>query len=332
MSVFDLLKNKVKKAEKNIQIVFPEASDSRILKAASKLSLEKVVTPVLLGNQKKIIDLIQKENLDFEDLKIANPVNYENKKAMVQSFIKARGKDIPQSEAEESLKDPNYFGTMLVEMDEADGMVSGAAHSTAATVRPALQLIHTSKGMKRVSGSFIMEKKDKKYVFADCAINLNPDSETLAEIAYQSVKTAQMIDIDPKVAFLSFSTKGSAKGEMVTKVKQAAEIFKNNHPEILADGELQFDAAFVPDVAAKKASDSPLKGQANVFIFPELQSGNISYKLAQRLGNFTAIGPILQGLRKPVNDLSRGASTQDVYNIAILTAAQVLLRNEENEA
>ena len=332
MSVFDLLKNKVKKAEKNIQIVFPEASDSRILKAASKLSLEKVVTPVLLGNQKKIIDLIQKENLDFEDLKIVNPGNYENKKVMIQSFVKARGKDIPQSEVEETLKDRNYFGTMLVEMDEADGMVSGAAHSTAATVRPALQLIHTSKGMKRVSGSFIMEKKDKKYVFADCAINLNPDSETLAEIAYQSVKTAQMIDIDPKVAFLSFSTKGSAKGEMVTKVKQAAEIFKNNHPEILADGELQFDAAFVPDVAAKKASDSPLKGQANVFIFPELQSGNISYKLAQRLGNFTAIGPILQGLRKPVNDLSRGASTQDVYNIAILTAAQVLLRNEENEA
>lgn len=332
MSVFDLLKNKVKKAEKNIQIVFPEASDSRILKAASKLSLEKVVTPVLLGNQEKIIDLIQKENLDFENLKIVNPVNYENKKVMIQSFAKARGKDIPHSEVEETLKDRNYFGTMLVEMDEADGMVSGAAHSTAATVRPALQLIHTSKGMKRVSGSFIMERKDEKYVFADCAINLDPDSETLAEIAYQSVKTAQMIDIDPKVAFLSFSTKGSAKGEMVTKVKQAAEIFKNNHPEILADGELQFDAAFVPDVAAKKASDSPLKGQANVFIFPELQSGNISYKLAQRLGNFTAIGPILQGLRKPVNDLSRGASTQDVYNIAILTAAQVLLRNEENEA
>lgn len=332
MSVFDLLKNKVQKSHRKYQIVFPEGDDLRILNAASKLSLDNVVKPILLGSSTKITSLVQEQNLTFRELVIIDPAHYENKAAMVQSFINARGKKVDPTEVAETVKDPNYFGTMLVEMGLADGMVSGATHSTAATVRPALQLIHTAKGMKRVSGSFIMERHDEKYIFADCAINLDPDSQTLAEIAYQSVKTAQMINIDPKVAFLSFSTKGSAQADMVAKVEQAAEIFKQQHPDIPADGELQFDAAFVPEVAAKKAPESVIKGRANIFIFPELQSGNISYKIAQRLGNFAAIGPILQGLRKPVNDLSRGANTQDVYNIAVLTAAQALIRDEENEA
>lgn len=332
MSVFDLLKNKVQNSKKVYQIVFPEGNDIRILNAASQLSLANIIKPILLGNTEKITNIIRKNNLAFNELAIVDPIHYKSKKTMVQSFIKARRKNVPQADIAEILNEPNYFGTMLVEMGLADGMVSGATHSTAETVRPALQLIHTTEGMKRVSGSFIMERQDEKYIFADCAINLEPDSETLAEIAYQSVQTAQMIDINPKVAFLSFSTKGSAKGDMVTKVKKAAALFHKEHPEIPADGELQFDAAFVPAVAAKKAPDSAIKGQANIFIFPELQSGNISYKIAQRLGNFAAIGPILQGLQKPVNDLSRGASTQDVYNIAILTAAQALLRDENNEA
>ena len=331
MSVFDLLKNKVQNSNKTYQIVFPEGNDLRVLKAASKLSLADIVKPILLGEPEEIKALITKENLEFSQLEIIDPLHYEKQKNMVQKFIDARRKDIAKSEAEEVLKDPNYFGTMLVKIGQADGMVSGAAHSTAATVRPALQLIHTAAGMNRVSGSFIMERSQEKYIFADCAINIDPDSETLAEIAYQSVQTARMIDIDPKVAFLSFSTNGSAKGEMVTKVKEAATIFHQQHPEIVSDGELQFDAAFVPDVAASKAPASALKGQANIFIFPELQSGNISYKITQRLANFTAIGPILQGLQKPVNDLSRGANTQDIYHIAILTAAQALLRDEQNE-
>lgn len=331
MSVFDLLKNKVQNSNKTYQIVFPEGNDLRVLKAASKLSLADIVKPILLGEPEEIKALITKENLEFSQLEIIDPLHYEKQKNMVQEFIDARRKDIAKSEAEKALEDPNYFGTMLVKIGQADGMVSGAAHSTAATVRPALQLIHTAAGMNRVSGSFIMERAQEKYIFADCAINIDPDSETLAEIAYQSVQTARMIDIDPKVAFLSFSTNGSAKGEMVTKVKEAAIIFHQQHPEIVSDGELQFDAAFVPDVAASKAPASALKGQANIFIFPELQSGNISYKITQRLGNFTAIGPILQGLQKPVNDLSRGANTQDIYHIAILTAAQALLRDEQNE-
>lgn len=331
MSVFDLLKNKVQNSNKTYQIVFPEGNDLRVLKAASKLSLTDIVKPILLGEPEEIKALITKENLEFSQLEIIDPLHYEKQKNMVQEFIDARRKDIAKSEAEKALEDPNYFGTMLVKIGQADGMVSGATHSTAATVRPALQLIHTAAGMNRVSGSFIMERAQEKYIFADCAINIDPDSETLAEIAYQSVQTARMIDIDPKVAFLSFSTNGSAKGEMVTKVKEAATIFHQQHPEIVSDGELQFDAAFVPDVAASKAPASALKGQANIFIFPELQSGNISYKITQRLGNFTAIGPILQGLQKPVNDLSRGANTQDIYHIAILTAAQALLRDEQNE-
>lgn len=331
MSVFDLLKNKVQNSNKTYQIVFPEGNDLRVLKAASKLSLADIVKPILLGEPEEIKALITKENLEFSQLEIIDPLHYEKQKNMVQEFIDARRKDIAKSEAEKALEDPNYFGTMLVKIGQADGMVSGATHSTAATVRPALQLIHTAAGMNRVSGSFIMERAKEKYIFADCAINIDPDSETLAEIAYQSVQTARMIDIDPKVAFLSFSTNGSAKGEMVTKVKEAATIFHQQHPEIVSDGELQFDAAFVPDVAASKAPASALKGQANIFIFPELQSGNISYKITQRLGNFTAIGPILQGLQKPVNDLSRGANTQDIYHIAILTAAQALLRDEQNE-
>lgn len=331
MSVFDLLKNKVQNSNKTYQIVFPEGNDLRVLKAASKLSLADIVKPILLGEPEEIKALITKENLEFSQLEIIDPLHYEKQKNMVQEFIDARRKDIAKSEAEKALEDPNYFGTMLVKIGQADGMVSGAAHSTAATVRPALQLIHTATGMNRVSGSFIMERAQEKYIFADCAINIDPDSETLAEIAYQSVQTARMIDIDPKVAFLSFSTNGSAKGEIVTKVKEAATIFHQQHPEIVSDGELQFDAAFVPDVAASKAPASALKGQANIFIFPELQSGNISYKITQRLGNFTAIGPILQGLQKPVNDLSRGANTQDIYHIAILTAAQALLRDEQNE-
>lgn len=331
MSVFDLLKNKVQNSNKTYQIVFPEGNDLRVLKAASKLSLADIVKPILLGEPEKIKALITKENLEFSQLEIIDPLHYKKQKNMVQEFIDARRKDIAKSEAEKALEDPNYFGTMLVKIGQADGMVSGATHSTAATVRPALQLIHTAAGMNRVSGSFIMERAKEKYIFADCAINIDPDSETLAEIAYQSVQTARMIDIDPKVAFLSFSTNGSAKGEMVTKVKEAATIFHQQHSEIVSDGELQFDAAFVPDVAASKAPASALKGQANIFIFPELQSGNISYKITQRLGNFTAIGPILQGLQKPVNDLSRGANTQDIYHIAILTAAQALLRDEQNE-
>lgn len=329
MSIFELLKSKVKNSSKQYRIVFPEGNDPRILKAVRKLKDDNVVSPIILGDPEQIKQVAQQEGISLDDLLLIDIDNYENLNEMVVSFIQARGKEITESEVREALKDANYFGTMMVKMGIADGMVSGAVHSTAETVRPALQLVHTAEGMHRVSGSFIMERGTEKYLFADCAINPAPDSQTLAEIAYQTVETAKMIDLEPRVAFLSFSTKGSAKGEMVTRTVKTAEIFAKEHPDIISDGELQFDAAFVPEVAAKKAPDSKLAGRANIFIFPELQSGNIAYKITQRLGNFAAIGPILQGLDKPINDLSRGASSQDVYDLAVLTAAQALFKDKE---
>ncbi|WEV37586.1 phosphate acetyltransferase [Lactobacillus sp. ESL0677] len=329
MSVFELLKDKVQASHKNYRIVFPEGTDKRVIAAARRLAQEKIIEPILLGNPQKIMAIAQAANSDLQGVTVIDNATYTHSDEMAAAFSAARGKKLPPQEVATVLQDPNYFGTMLVKMGQADGMVSGAAHSTADTVRPALQLIHAAKGMHRVSGSFIMERGKEKYVFADSAINIAPDSSTLAEIAYQSVQTARLIDIDPKVAFLSFSTKGSAKGEMVAKMQEATALFHQQHPEIVADGELQFDAAYVPEVAKTKAPTSPLKGQANIFIFPELQSGNLAYKIAQRLGNFTAIGPILQGLAAPVNDLSRGASSQDIYHMAILTAAQALLGDEQ---
>ncbi|MDF7683807.1 phosphate acetyltransferase [Lactobacillus sp. ESL0679] len=332
MSVFELLKDKVQASHKNYRIVFPEGTDKRVIVAASRLAQEKIIEPILLGDPQKIMAIAQAADSDLHGVTVIDNATYTHSDEMAAAFIAARGsrgKNLTQQEVATQLQDPNYFGTMLVKMGQADGMVSGAAHSTADTVRPALQLIHAAEGMHRVSGSFIMERGKEKYVFADSAINIDPDSGTLAEIAYQSVQTARLIDIDPKVAFLSFSTKGSAKGEMVDKMQEATALFHQQHPEITADGELQFDAAYVPEVAATKAPNSPLKGQANIFIFPELQSGNLAYKITQRLGNFTAIGPILQGLAAPVNDLSRGASSQDIYHMAILTAAQALLGDEQ---
>ncbi|BDR60277.1 phosphate acetyltransferase [Lactobacillus xylocopicola] len=322
MSIFEVLKSKLNDAPQKLRIVFPESEDIRVLRAVQRLVAENLLEPVLLGQPKRVKEIARQAGLNLDKIIIVQP---DADDRMVAAFGQARGKRISEEEVRTALRDDNYFGTMMVQMGDADGMVSGATRSTAATVRPALQLIHAAQGMKRISGGFIMERGEEQYVFADCAINLDPDSQTLAEIAYQSVQTARMIDLEPRVAFLSFSTKGSAKGEMVDKVVKASELFKQNHPEIIADGELQFDAAFVPEVAAAKSSQSPLKGRANVFIFPELQSGNIAYKITQRLGNFTAIGPILQGIAQPINDLSRGASSEDIYDIAILTAAQALV-------
>lgn len=328
MSVFELLEKKLTITGKKYRIVFPEGTDLRILHAAARLAQGGVIEPLLLGDPKRINMMLEQEKIAYPSPQIIDFSNYPQLAKLEQEFINARGKQVDSELIKQLLQKPNYFGTMMVQIGNADGMVSGAAHSTAETVRPALQLIHPAAPMKRVSGSFIMERGEEKYIFADCAINPEPDSATLAEIAYQSVQTAQMIDLEPRVAFLSFSTKGSAKGPMVDRVAQACALFNQTYPTIAADGELQFDAAFVPEVAAKKAPTSVLKGKANIFVFPELQSGNIAYKIAQRLGGFTAVGPILQGLAKPINDLSRGANSEDVYNAAILTAAQAELGAE----
>ncbi|WP_077623500.1 phosphate acetyltransferase [Sediminibacillus massiliensis] len=320
--LFTNIKAKVK--AENKKIVFPEGLDERILTAASQLGAEGIVTPVLVGNESELVQKANEVGVDISTSEIIDPNNYEQFDEMVSSFVERRKGKNTEEQARQMLLDENYFGTMLVYMNKADGLVSGAAHSTADTVRPALQIIKTKPGVKKTSGVFIMVRDEEKYIFADCAINIAPDSQDLAEIAQASAETAKLFDVDPRIAMLSFSTKGSAKSDETEKVSKAVEIAKEQNPDLVLDGEFQFDAAFVPSVAAKKAPDSELKGDANVFVFPGLEAGNIGYKIAQRLGNFDAVGPILQGLNQPVNDLSRGCDADDVYKLALITAAQAL--------
>ena len=325
MDLFDNLKQKVAGANKTI--VFPEGQEPRIFRAAIRLKNDGLVVPILLGKVDEIKQNAENEGVDLGDIELIDPNTYPEDKfaEMVEAFVERRKGKNTKEQAETMLRDVNYFGTMLVYMDKADGLVSGAIHSTGDTVRPALQIIKTKPGVSRTSGAFVMVKGDERYLFADCAININPGAQELAEIAVESANTAKIFDIDPQVAMLSFSTMGSAKSDEVTKVQEAVKLAKELAPNEKIDGELQFDAAFVPVVAKQKAPESEVAGHANVFIFPELQSGNIGYKIAQRLGGFEAIGPVLQGLIKPESDLSRGSVEEDVYKVAIITAAQALM-------
>lgn len=320
--LFSVLKKKV--SGKGLKIVFPEGMDERILVAAGRLAAEKMIIPILIGNVQTLEAKAKELSISLEAVEMYDPSHYEKMDELVAAFIERRKGKATEEEARKILLDENYFGTMLVYTKNADGLVSGAAHSTADTVRPALQIIKTKEGVGKTSGVFIMVREEEKYIFADCAINISPDSQDLAEIAIESAKTAKMFDIEPRVAMLSFSTKGSAKSPETEKVTAAVQEAKMRDPQLTLDGEFQFDAAFVPSVAKKKAPDSPLQGDANVFIFPSLEAGNIGYKIAQRLGNFEAVGPILQGLNRPVNDLSRGCNEEDVYKLALITAAQAL--------
>lgn len=320
--LFATLKDNLK--GKNVKIVFPEGLDERIISAASRLAEEQILIPILIGNEEEIQGKASELALSLENVEIFNPERFEAMDELVEAFVERRNGKVNTEDAAKILMDENYFGTMLVYLNKADGLVSGAAHSTADTVRPALQIIKTKPGIKKTSGVFIMVREEEKYVFADCAINIAPDSQDLAEIAVESAKTAQMFGMEPRVAMLSFSTKGSAVSPETTKVSDAVAIAKEMDPTLLVDGEFQFDAAFVPSVAASKAPDSVIKGDANVFVFPSLEAGNIGYKIAQRLGNFEAVGPILQGLNQPVNDLSRGCNEEDVYKLALITAGQSL--------
>lgn len=320
--LFETLKDKV--AGKDIKIVFPEGNDERVLTAVARLAAENMVQPIVVGDLDEINGLASELKLTLDGVEIYDPKTYENMDELVASFVERRKGKATEEDARKILLNPNYFGTMLVHVDRAQGLVSGAAHSTADTVRPALQIIKTKEGVRKTSGVFIMVRNDEKYVFADCAINISPDSNDLAEIAVESAATAKMFGIEPKVAMLSFSTKGSAKSPETERVVEAARIASERAPELVVDGEFQFDAAFVPSVAEKKAPGSKIQGDANVFVFPSLEAGNIGYKIAQRLGNFEAVGPILQGLNKPVNDLSRGCSVEDVYKLALITAGQAV--------
>lgn len=305
-------------------IVLPEGTDIRVLEAAKRLQEEDLIKPIVLGNREAIVQIATQANIELGAMEIINPADVPYFDELVEKFVLRRNGKTTQEQARKLLLTENYFGTMLVYTNRADGLVSGAVNSTADTVRPALQIIRTKPGISKTSGAFIMMKGQERLVFADCAITVAPTAQELAEIAVESVKTAESFSITPRVAMLSFSTKGSAVTEETERVIEAVNIAKAIAPEIVIDGEFQFDAAYVPSVAAKKAPDAIIQGDATIFIFPSLEAGNISYKITQRLGDYEAIGPILQGLNSPVNDLSRGCSADDVYKLCLITAAQSL--------
>ncbi|MCM3482745.1 MAG: phosphate acetyltransferase [Staphylococcus warneri] len=326
-NLLNVLEDKL--AGKNVNIVLPEGEDERVLTAATQLQATDYVTPIVLGNKDKIQSLANDKGLDLANIEVIDPSTSELKSELVDAFVERRNGKATKEQAEELLDNVNYFGTMLVYTGKAAGLVSGAAHSTGDTVRPALQVIKTKPGVSKTSGIFFMMKGEEQYIFGDCAINPELDAQGLAEIAVESAKSAQSFDMEPKVAMLSFSTKGSAKSDDVTKVQDALKLAQDKVAEeqldnVVIDGEFQFDAAIVPSVAEKKAPGAKIQGDANVFIFPSLEAGNIGYKIAQRLGGYDAVGPVLQGLNSPVNDLSRGCSIEDVYNLSIITAAQSL--------
>lgn len=300
---------------KNVPIVFPEGQDERIVAAVNRLAEESLLHPILIGPVKGEV---------HPDVEVIQPDEYPEKEAMFKSFMDRRKGKHSESEARALLQQQNYFGTMLVYQGLAKGLVSGAIQSTGDTVRPALQIIKTKPGIQRAFGYFLMLRGEEKYLMADCAINPNPTAEELAQFAVETGKIAAMYNIDPKIGMLSFSTAGSGVTEESLKVKKATELAQAMAPELAIDGEMQFDTAFVPSVAQKKFPTSSVAGHVNVFVFPTLDAGNIGYKIAQRLGGFEAIGPILAGLNQPVNDLSRGCDVDDVYHLAIITAAQAI--------
>ncbi|WP_088810498.1 MULTISPECIES: phosphate acetyltransferase [Listeria] len=321
----DLLRSiKEQVAGKGVRIVLPEGKDERIVGAAARLAEEGAITPILLGQKAEIEKAAKNAGVSVDGIEVKTPETDPLFDELVAAFVERRKGKATEEDARKLLQDPNYFGTMLVYTGNADGLVSGAIHSTGDTVRPALQIIKTKPGISKVAGAMIMVRDAERYLFSDVAINIAPTAADLAENAIVSAETAQIFGIKPRIAMLSFSTKGSAKSEETEKVAEATKLAKENAPELTLDGEFQFDAAFVPSVAAQKAPESVIKGDANVFIFPSLEAGNIGYKIAQRLGKFEAVGPVLQGLNAPVNDLSRGCNTQDVYNLALITAAQAV--------
>jgi len=303
------------------KIVFPEGPDPRILEATARLHKDGFLTPVLVGNVDEVKAAAAAGNFDIEGVEIIDPATYPEMDAMVEKMVELRKGKMSAEDCHKALLQSNYFGTMLVKMGKADALLGGATYSTADTVRPALQLIKTKPGNKIVSSCFIMVRGEEMLAMGDCAINITTDEDQLVEIAIETARTAATFGIDPKVAMLSYSTLGSGAGPDVDKVRNATAKIKELAPDLKVDGELQFDAAVSPVVAKTKCKGSPVAGQANTFIFPEIQSGNIGYKIAQRLGGFDAYGPILQGLNAPINDLSRGCNAEEVYTMAIITAA-----------
>ena len=309
------------------KIVFTEGEDPRILEAASRLLASNFLHPILVGKEDAIIKSAEECGFNIRGAEIMDPAKFDRMDEMVELFCELRkSKGVTPEQAKGTLSAANYFGTMLVKMGIADALLGGATYSTADTVRPALQLIKTKPGNSIVSSCFILVRpsatgENEVLAMSDCAINIHPTEDELVEIAGESAECAKIFGIDPRVAFLSYSTLGSGKGEDVDKMRNAAAIAKAKFPDLPIEGELQFDAAVAPRVARTKCPDSEVAGHANTFIFPDINAGNIGYKIAQRLGNFDAYGPILLGLNAPINDLSRGCNASEVYSMAIITAA-----------
>ncbi len=308
------------------KIVFTEGTDPRILEASARLLSGTFLTPILIGNEAEIRAAAEDAGFNIRGAEIYDPETYANMEPMVARMVELRKGKMTADECRAMLKKGNYFGTMLVAMGIADALLGGATYSTADTVRPALQLVKTKPGNSIVSSCFILVRPyatggNMVLAMADCAINIDPTEDELVEIASETVACGKIFGIDPKVAFLSYSTFGSGKGPVVDKMRNAAEKAKAAMPEVPIEGELQFDAAVSPRVAETKCPNSQVAGYANTFIFPDISAGNIGYKIAQRLGSFEAYGPILLGLNAPINDLSRGCNAQEVYSMAIITAA-----------
>ena len=318
------------------KIVYTAGTDARILESAARLKKDGFLTPVLVGNVDEVKAAAAKGGFDIEGLEILDPATYPEMDKFVDDFVALRKGKATAEEARAMLMKSNYFGTMLVKEGLADSLLGGATYSTADTVRPALQLVKTKKGANLVSSCFILSRGDEMIAMGDCAINISYEdkkdkegnvvltaAQQVAEVAVETARTAKVFGIDPKIAMLSFSTKGSGKGPGPELMRNATAIVKETHPELACDGEMQFDAAVSPTVGQLKFPGSSVAGYANTFTFPEIQSGNIGYKIAQRLGGYMAFGPILQGLNAPINDLSRGCNAEEVYLMSIITAALV---------
>lgn len=321
-------------AQANVQrIVLPEGSEPRTVKAAAQITKEGLAQVILLGNKEEIEKVAKAEGADLSGVTMIDPVKSDKLAAYGKEYYEMRkSKGVTEEQALEQMKDPLYYSCMMVKMNEADGSVAGAINTTGDVLRPAFQIIKTAPGISVVSGAFFMVLEHELMpeglmVFADCAVNPNPDARQLAEIAVATSRTAKALaGLEPRVAMLSFSTKGSAEHELVTKVREATRIAKEIEPTLQIDGEMQADAAIVAKVGKQKAPNSHVAGQANVLVFPDLQAGNIGYKLVQRLANAEAVGPVLQGMARPINDLSRGCSVEDIVNVTAITA--VLAQNQ----
>lgn len=307
------------------RIVFTEGWDPRVQEAAIKLVENNIVVPILLGEPEEIETCAKENGFDVSNIQQMSPKSFDKMEEMATKMVELRRGKLDMETCKKMLQHTNYFGTMLVQMGYADGLLGGATYSTADTVRPALQLVKTAPGNALVSSCFLLVKGDQQYIMGDCSININPNADELVEITMQTAHTAKQFGIDPKVALLSYSSMGSAKGECVAKMTEASLRLKRMPIDFEIDGEMQFDCAVSPEVAALKAPGSKVAGHANTFIFPNLSSGNIGYKIAARLGGWEAIGPVLQGLNAPINDLSRGCTAQEIYKMAIVTAAQKFL-------